>query len=473
MDELTLITCSYNTPDITLTMLKSWMCIHNRTQRLVICDNSTNNDTKSLLDEYKVPYISRPGMSHGDGVNEALKLCKTKYALLVDTDVIFLKDHSVIFQQFKDMDLAVMGKVEGDRGGKSIYNRVNPWHCFIDVEKIKHHNITFFDESRMKASFSTNKIYDIGSTFLEDIKNCNLKIGNVNLENTHYSHLEGMSWYKNKFDNTKEDTGIDFGGTHNNPAFVNAYEQKYQAFQNIKQQYKSTKISNTFIYEEPKLLIKFPTRGRVEKFFSTLDKYYEFLSGKCNVKFLITCDNDDIVMNNSEVKNRFKNYTNLEVEYGNSKSKIEAINAGVMQQDFQIVLLASDDMIPVVRGYDSIIIKAMCNTFPDFDGIVWFNDGIQQNRLNTLCILGKNYYNRFEYIYNPEYKSLWCDMEFTQVGNILNKQKYFDQVIIKHDHHSVTNNGFDETYLHNEVYEEVDKITYMTRQRNYFNINNQ
>lgn len=248
MEDLTLITCSYNTPDITLTMLKSWTYVHNRVQQLVICDNSTNNDTKSLLYNYQIPYVSRPGMSHGDGVNEALQLCKTKYALLVDTDVIFLKDHSTIFQQFKDMDLAVMGKVEGDRGGKSIYNRVNPWHCFINVEKIKQHNITFFDEARMKDSFNTNKIYDIGSTFLEDIRAYNLKIGNVNLEHIYYNHLEGMSWYKNKFDNTKEDTGIDFGGTHNNPAFVNAYDQKYRAFQNIKQQYKDVKISNTFIY---------------------------------------------------------------------------------------------------------------------------------------------------------------------------------------------------------------------------------
>ena len=249
MDDLTLITCSYNTPDITLTMLKSWMHVHNRTQRLIVCDNSTNSDTKDLLDDHKVPYITYLGMSHGGGVNEALKLCKTRYALLVDTDVVFLKDHSSIFQQFKEMDLAIMGKVEGDRGGKSIYKRVNPWHCFINVDKIKQHNITFFDEKRMKDSFKTNKIYDIGSTFLEDIKKHNLKIGDVDLSSNYYIHLEGMSWYKNKFDSTKEDTGIDFGGTHNNPAYVNVYEQKHLAFQNIKQQYKDVKISDKFIYE--------------------------------------------------------------------------------------------------------------------------------------------------------------------------------------------------------------------------------
>jgi len=445
------------------------MYIHNRTQRLVICDNSTNNETKNLLNKYKIPHISRFDMSHGNGVNEALKLCKTKYALLVDTDVIFLKDHNDIFQQFKNMDLAVMGKVEGDRGGKSIYNRVNPWHCFINIEKINQHNITFFNEVRMKASFKANKIYDIGSTFLEDIKSCGLKIGNVDLDGKYYIHFEGMSWYKNKFDCTKEDTGIDFGGTHNNTAYIDAYEQKYKTFQTIKQQYKDIELTDRFIYNEPKLLIKFPTRGRTEKFFNTLDKYYELLSGKCDVKFLITCDNDDLSMNNLSVRDRFKTYTNLEIEYGDSKTKIEAINIGVSQRDFQIVLLASDDMIPVVKGYDLIIIESMCKSFPDFDGIVWFNDGVQQDRLNTLCILGKKYYNRFGYIYNPEYKSLWCDMEFTQVGNILDKQKYFDQVIIKHDHHSVIKEGFDEIYSQNELYENEDRLTFLKRQTIQFN----
>lgn len=470
MDELTLITCSYNTPQITLTMLKSWMAVHKKTQRLVLIDNSTNQDTAGLLYDNKIPYKCSPGNSHGQGINEALNLCKTKYALLVDTDVVFLKDHTDIFEQFKLMDLTIMGKVEGDRGGKKIYNRVNPWHCFIDVEKIKKYNITFFDEERMKASFKTDKIYDIGSTFLEDIKNAGLKVGDVDLERNYYLHLEGMSWYKNKFDPNQKDTGIDFGGTHNNPAFVSAYEQKYNFFTKLKEQYSNIMISDTFIYEEPILLIKFPTRSRPDKFLKTLDQYYNLLSGKRNVHFLITCDNDDLTMNNEEMKTRLLSYKNLTLKYGDHKSKIEAINADLDSKEFQIVLLASDDMVPVIAGYDNIIIEKMTSTFPDFDGITWFNDGVQGNRLNTLCILGYKYYNRFGYIYNPEYKSLWCDAEFTQVGNILGKQKYFDQVIIRHDHHSVTGTGNDELYNNNERYESADKTTYNQRQAKNFYI---
>jgi len=471
MHDLTLITCSYNTPLITLTMLRSWMAVHNRTQRLILIDNSTDQLTRGLLYDNKIPYVCTPGNSHGQGVNEALKLCKTKYALLVDTDVIFLKDHTDIFITFKEMDLTLMGKIEGDRGGKSIYNRVNPWHCFINVENIKQNNILFFNEQKMKSSFNTKKIYDIGSTFFEDIRKADLKIGNADFANVYYQHLEGMSWYKNKFDASKEDTGIDFGGTHNNPGFVQAHDTKLDYFTKfIMPKYDNVKIANKFIYEEPTLLVKFPTRERKDKFFNILDKYYKLLSGRNNVNFLITCDNDDITMNNEEVKEKFKTYKNLTVEYGNSKSKIEACNAGLNNQQFQIVLLASDDMEPVVEGYDDIIIKKMCENFPDFDGVLWFNDGFQGNRLNTLCILGYTYYDRFGYIYHPSYKSLYCDTEFTIVSQMLNKVKYFNDIIIKHVQYSIVQEEPDELYKRNDSLEHIDKITFEQRRKINFEL---
>ena len=36
-----------------------------------------------------------------------------------------------------------------------------------------------------------------------------------------------------------------------------------------------------------KLLIKFPTRGRTDKFFSVLDRYYAFLNDIDNTEFCI------------------------------------------------------------------------------------------------------------------------------------------------------------------------------------------
>jgi uncharacterized protein YerC len=198
-----------------------------------------------------------------------------------------------------------------------------------------------------------------------------------------------------------------------------------------------------------KLLIKFPTRGRKDKFFSTLDKYYEYCKNIDNMDFLISLDEDDNEMNNTEVLKKLSNYKNIKVVVGLSKSKIDAVNRDLnnYNKHWDVVLLASDDMIPTIKGYDDIIRDNMMFNYPDTDGILFFNDGFQGNKLNTLCILGKKYYERFNYIYHPDYKSCWSDNEFMVVGNILKRQSYIDQVIIRHEHPDWGYGNID--YVHN------------------------
>lgn len=182
-----------------------------------------------------------------------------------------------------------------------------------------------------------------------------------------------------------------------------------------------------------KLLIKFPTRKRSKKFLSTLNTYIDFLDDK-NTEFIISCDVDDISMNNQEIKDYLSCYQNVKIFYGNNNTKVEAINANLKNVDFDIILLASDDMIPIVKGFDTIIKNKMSEYYPDTDGVLWFNDGFKKKELNTLIIIGKKYYDRFNYLYFPQYKSIFCDNEFTEVSILLNKQTYFDDVIIQHQH---------------------------------------
>ena len=184
-----------------------------------------------------------------------------------------------------------------------------------------------------------------------------------------------------------------------------------------------------------KLLVKFPTRNRKNKFFKVLRQYQNLCEDLDNTYFLITLDNDDESMNSSDVEDIFNTFKNVKVIYGTSNSKIHAVNRDIeLVNDWDIVLLASDDMTPKVKGYDNIIRNKMKEFYSDTDGILWLNDGFQGEKLNTLCILGKKYYKRFNYIYHPDYKSCWSDNEFMEVGKILKKQTYIDSVIIKHEH---------------------------------------
>lgn len=213
MEDLTLITCSYNTPDVTLTMLKSFFKFHNETEVLVI-DNSTNDETKLLLEKNNVPYFSNRGGLHIKSIDKLLKKVKTTYALLVDTDIVFLKDHTPIFNKFKAAELTLLGDVCGDRGGKEIHFRVHPWHCFMNVKNIRDNKITFFNKDKQFSS--SDKIYDVGCTFYSDIKEKNLKIGDIKIEGSYYNHFEGMSWRTKRYG--IQDGDIDFSetATHNN-----------------------------------------------------------------------------------------------------------------------------------------------------------------------------------------------------------------------------------------------------------------
>ena len=217
------------------------------------------------------------------------------------------------------------------------------------------------------------------------------------------------------------------------------------------------------------LVIKFPTRGRANKFLNVLNRYIEFMDDK-STRIIVSCDNDDETMKQSYVTDELSNMKNVTVVFGDSKTKIEACNADIKDVDFDIVLLASDDMVPQVRGYDTIIKESMKDYFPNTDGVLWFNDGYQSRAMNTLCILGKKYYDRFGYIYHPDYISLWCDNEFTVVANMLGRQKYFEQVIIQHQHPAAGFGENDSLYNENDKYNDADMSTFMRRQQNRFGL---
>ncbi len=223
-----------------------------------------------------------------------------------------------------------------------------------------------------------------------------------------------------------------------------------------------------------RLVIKFPTRNRPEKFKSVFTRYLTFLSGRNDVRFIITMDEDDATMNNPEMQQwlstRAQN-AQIECFYGNSKSKIEACNANLEGVDGDVLLLASDDMVPVQMGYDDIIFSAFQHTFPDFDGAIKFWDGLRpkEDMLMTLMVMGFPLYKQFGYIYNPEYKSVYCDNEQTQVCARLNKLRRCDLCIMQHQW---SGEPWDTLHARNENAEMygVDGETFKRRSANNFDM---
>lgn len=219
-----------------------------------------------------------------------------------------------------------------------------------------------------------------------------------------------------------------------------------------------------------RILIKLPSRSRPDKLLGVTAKYVEFAEDMDNIKILINMDDDDPTFTGSLRLSLTSIHSNITVIGGNSTSKIHAINRDMPDSStFDIVLLASDDMIPQVKGYDRIIRDKMKEFYPDTDGVLFFNDGHNKNTLNTILLCGSKYYRRFNYLYFPGYKSFFCDNEFMHVANKLRRQKYFDEVIIKHEHPVVNKEiEMDELYLKNGVYIFDDQNLFEKRSKTEF-----
>jgi hypothetical protein len=209
-----------------------------------------------------------------------------------------------------------------------------------------------------------------------------------------------------------------------------------------------------------RILLKCPTRGRREKFLSTIQKWVDLADHPEQMGILVSADVDDTCMRGFTEAD-LPNVSWKKVCFGHSKTKIEACNADIEKVDWEwdIVVLVSDDMIPQVKGYDTRIRRAMKTS----DHVVWIHDGLQNGHLNTLNIFGRNRYRSWGYMYHPAYKSFFCDNEVTDWCRA-NPQRctIIPEVLIRHEH-PLGGAAIDSLYMRNQVYHLEDSRTYERR----------
>jgi len=222
-----------------------------------------------------------------------------------------------------------------------------------------------------------------------------------------------------------------------------------------------------------KLIVKMATRSRPEKFKTVLQKYIDFLSGENEVRFVITCDLDDETMNNDEMREWFeetRKSVDLVYRYGHSKSKVEACNADLEDEDGDVLLVTSDDMIPAAMNYDSIIAQGFAEVFPNYDGAIKFNDGLRNDALMTLPCLGWKLYKAIGHCYHPDYTSLYCDDEQTRLCGILGKLAVCEMIIARHEWIPGDHENADDLHKRNESYYGVDGEVFKRRAENNFDV---
>lgn len=219
-----------------------------------------------------------------------------------------------------------------------------------------------------------------------------------------------------------------------------------------------------------KILIKYATRGRADWFKKAMINITATLNDDENYTILVSADEDDKEMHTPQVVSFCKSMKNTILVYGKSSSKIEATNRDMeFAEDWDILINTSDDMCFTVKGWDNIIrqrTKDIWGQSTDF--FAHFNDGYTGDKLPTMSIMGREYYNRDGYIYHPSYKSFSCDAESYYVAMMRERYHYFPEVLFLHQHPTNTPMKNDKTYQINSLHTPHDTSVYFERLKNYF-----
>ena len=205
----------------------------------------------------------------------------------------------------------------------------------------------------------------------------------------------------------------------------------------------------------------FATRNRPQKMAEAINTIIDLSTGK-NYTIGLTIDDDDSITLNSQQLADLLQSDQIKVNHGRSSSKVHAINRGMAGWSGDIVVNMSDDMRFNKQGFDADIIKAFQ---VESDQFIHFPDGRVNKVLPTMSIMGRSYYERFNFIYHPDYYSLWCDNEAMDVAQQLGRYKYIDLQIFSHEHPAWTGEPADALLMHTESFFEIDQETYQRRSK--------
>lgn len=181
-----------------------------------------------------------------------------------------------------------------------------------------------------------------------------------------------------------------------------------------------------------KILYKLASRSRPHKLFLVLDNMHSMMMHD-DYEIQVTADIDDDSMNTREVSERIHTYPNTHILLGTSGSKIIATNRDMpLFKDWDILITMSDDMLFIQHGFDLTIINDF-NSFRSLDLLLHYPDQKAWFAMCTMAIMGREYYNRDGYIYNPVYKSLFCDNEQMEVAKMRGRYKYIKKRLFNHN----------------------------------------
>lgn len=180
------------------------------------------------------------------------------------------------------------------------------------------------------------------------------------------------------------------------------------------------------------------------------------------LEYILSLDKDD---KDLEAYRKAFHMMNINIVVSDNRSAVDAINKGAEISKGNILIIVSDDF-DCEKGWDTQIIK---HTEGKTDWIAKTQDGIQP-WIITLPLMDRVYYNRFGYVYHPDYRHMFADTEMSCVADITGR-KITLPIKFTHNHYSVVGGKDEVNAKADNTWSQGERL-FIHRAKNNFGINN-
>lgn len=160
----------------------------------------------------------------------------------------------------------------------------------------------------------------------------------------------------------------------------------------------------------------------------------------------------------------------VKIIYHPHANMVKQVNFAAQMSHGDLLINVSDDF-DCPDDWDKLLIDGIAGR-TDFaiktdDGIKV--EGINSDNIIALPIMDRTYYNRFGYIYHPDYGHFYGDEENSNVADILGR-KITLPIVFEHIHYTMGKAKEDATNKKNNKHFDRDRETFKMRKENNFGL---
>lgn len=180
-----------------------------------------------------------------------------------------------------------------------------------------------------------------------------------------------------------------------------------------------------------------PTRQRPWRAYNYAQSVFKTANHPERVELLFYIDKDDPDLESYVGKQYELSKWNIKFIFGEPMSVSKSWNILAEKCTGDILMMGNDDLIHVTEGWDTVLEEAS-DDYADEIYCIFFDDGINHGKHCAFPAVSRKWYNTLGYFTPGIFEFIANDTWVFDIGTKIDRVRYIPEVLVRHEHHSVT-----------------------------------